>query len=230
MAEADRDKLRERIRQLRDRTTARGCTEAEAMAAAEKAAAMMAEHNFHTGDVEFEEVGSNAKAKRTLRMKLWSTIARCTTTAAILDEDEKGPRVDFIGRAPAPEIACYLREVCDRAIDREITTFKAGTFYRRRRSMATKRAAVVDFTAGMVGRMRVRLEELFAEREGAPAEREAARAERDRRYPNASSASAPKYEPKFYDALGAGYSAGNRVQLAHGVGSKKPLRQIGSRQ
>lgn len=226
---SDRDKLRDRIRQLRDRTTSRGCTEAEAMAAAAKAAELMAEHGFHSGDVEFEEVGSNTKASRTVRLKLWSTIAHCTMTAAILANDRKGPRVDFVGRAPGPEIACYLREVCDRAIDREITIFKTSTLYKRRRSIKTKRAMVADFTAGMVGRMRTRLGQLFADREGAALERQAARAERDRRYPDSGSASAPKWEPKFYDAVGAGYDAGNRVQLAHGVGTGNAPLQIEGR-
>lgn len=226
---SDRDKLRERIRQLRDRTTGRGCTEAEAMAAAAKAAELMMEHGFHTGDVEFEQAGSKTKAAKTIRLKLWSDIAHRTMTAAIISSNREGSRVDFIGRAPGPEIACYLREVCDRAIDREIAVFKTSTPYRRRRSIKTKRAMVADFTAGMVGRMRARLGQLFVDRDGAVQERKAAQAERDRRYPDSSSASAPKWQPTYHDAVEAGFDAGNRVQLAHGVGTGKATLQIEGR-
>lgn len=224
-----RQRMRDRLKRLREMTTGRGCTEAEAMAAAEKAAALMAAHGYHDGDLEFEEAGSATRTgTRTIRLKLWSTIAHCTATAALVGRGARGSRIDFIGREPGPQIAAYLCEVCDRAIDREIATFKKGTFYRRRRSVATKRAAVADFTAGMVARMVIRLRAMFPDNSAARDAREAAWKERDRRYPNSESVSAPQHAGRYDEAQAAGYHAGGKVTLAHGVGSSAgaPL-QIG---
>lgn len=50
---SDHDKIRDRIRQLLGRTVARGCSEAEAMEAAAKAAELIAEHGLAAGDIEF---------------------------------------------------------------------------------------------------------------------------------------------------------------------------------
>lgn len=224
----DQQKIRDRIRQLRNRTTARGCTEQEAMAAAAKAAELMAAHGYHHGDIEFEEAGSATKAgSRTVRVRLWAAIAHCTCTSAILGHRAAGPRIDFIGRAPGPEIAVYLREVCDRAIDREVATFKTGTFYRRRRSIATKRAAVADFTDGMITRMIARLRTLFPETDASAAERKLAQAERDRRHPSLETVSTPNRERRYDEAAAAGYGAGGRVTLSHGVGTTGAPLQIG---
>ena len=48
-------KIRDRIRALRDKTAARGCTEAEALAAAEKAAQLMRDHGVSEADIVMDE-------------------------------------------------------------------------------------------------------------------------------------------------------------------------------
>lgn len=223
----NRDALKRKIVALRQKTVARGCTEAEALAAAEMAAALMREYGLTDGDVVMDEQTVLSRTKgHSPRDRLWNTLAFCTNTAAMLHDGAQTTRV-FIGEEPGPSIAAYLYVVLDRSLDREIAAFKDGPLYRRRRTAATKRQAVSDFTVGLVRRLQERLRILFAETLSDEAFRRAVEA-RDVRHPDAQSVTprAAK-DVRFAEAWASGRAAGDGVNLAHGLGGRSEIKQIG---
>ncbi len=222
----NREALAKRITALRQMTTERGCTEAEALAAAAKAAELMQEYGLSESEIEFCEAAVSSKTKgRNPAADLWPVIAHCTNTASIIVSYVVPPKteVTFVGREPGPQIAAYLLVVLNRAIANEVKKFKASTFYRRRRTLSTKRQAVADFTVGLVWRLRERLLELFASSVSDEV-REAAHNALAERYPAANSIERKKHQTRYDDATWSGWDAGNNVNLSHGVGgSDKPM-------
>jgi ribosomal protein S11 len=219
--------LKAKIAALRAKTTSAGCTEAEAMAAAELAARLMAEHGLSAKEIEMTEAATReATVRATWRADLVATIATVTNCAAILTD---GTWL-FIGRAPGPEIAVYLKVITFRAVERELAQFKTSTFYRRRRSVGTRRQAAADFVAGMVTRLRHRLRELFAASVVEDLRLEA-QAVLDHRFRGISKPLVPvKRDERFAEAAGAGWRAGSAVPLNHGVsGGLAPLAIGGPR-
>ena len=214
----------ERIRKLRTMTTGNGCTEAEATAAAEMAARIMGELGLRDGDVEFgAEQVPRKRGARSERARLWPVIAACTNTAVIIDHD----RIEYVGRDPWPEVAAYLHEVTDRAIDRELRGFQATTWYKRRRTLRAKRAATGSFVVGMVHRLAVKLQALFAD-QMSNEERERAKDELALRYPESAAAKVGGAAARdYWEAKRLGLHAGDRVGLAHGVGGSDAPRRIG---
>lgn len=222
-------KVRERIRRLRELTAARGCTEAEALAAAEKAAQLMRDHGLVDEDIVMDEQRSRSKrGGQSMRAHFWPVIATCTNTAVIIVDTADGFAVSFLGREPGPAIAVYLRDVSERALDRAIADFKAGQVYRRFRKLSSKRAAVADFSNVFVARMNRRLRETFAKSidDGAKALSDA---ELTRRYPDTVESEAPARPYFHFGARSAGLRAAEAVTLAHGVGSEVAPKQIGCR-
>lgn len=220
------EELKKRLAALRALASARGATEAEAMAAAAKMAQIMAEHGLDDDDVEFDEAEAPLKTKRpTSRTVLIGTIATCTNCAATLKSDWL-PCVIFLGKAPGPEIATYLMEVCDRAIDRAVDDFKTSPEYKRRRTVATRRQAVQDFTLGMVARLRQRLLEMFLPTVDDHVRADAVRV-RDTRMPGTQKVRLPERKARFGNAVASGNAAGRDVQLAHGLNGGRSVQQIG---
>ncbi len=223
------DTVKNLIKALRERTTARGCTEAEAMEAAAKAARLMAEHGLDDIDLVMAQ-GTVATRSPTGSSKamLWPTIATCTNCKALVSELASGRQLTFFGREPGPEIAVYLFDVCETAIKYETTIFRQGDFYRRRRTTKTRRKAVDDFTLGLVQRLSMRLRELFA-----PTRSETALADAeaylDRCHPKTHSITQKARKAHFDQAVNAGWAAGGRVNLAHGVGTAAKPKLIGGR-
>lgn len=219
--------LRKKLAALRATANNRGSTEAEAMAAAEKLAQIMRDHGLSDQDVDYEEVTVGLKTKRpTVRTGLLGVIALCTNSAATTKLHWGDPQVVFLGKAPGPQIAEYLHTVCDRAIDRAVAEFKLSAEYKRRKTVVTRRAAVQDFTMGMVERLSRRLFLMF---EGSINQDEMAKANqiRDARMPITSTVKVPAKKVRFGSAAASGFSAGQDVQLAAAVNGGRPVRQIG---
>ncbi|WP_273794717.1 DUF2786 domain-containing protein [Brucella intermedia] len=219
--------IRNRIKTLRERTTARGFTEAEAMEAASKVAELMREHGIHAADLEMtQEAVAMVGSARSFRTKLWATIARCTNTSPLLSSSLDGRVVIYIGKEPGPEIAVYLHDVCDTAIINETKRFKKGDFYRRRRSTATRKQAVADFTAGLIVSLNRQLMSLFTS-SMCDVEQRRAEAERGRRFPDTSTVKPTTYKSRFDNALCEGAAAGKKVTISHGVRGREPQKLIG---
>lgn len=219
------DTVRKRIAALREMTAARGCTEAEALTAAAKAAELMREYGISESDLTIDQQSVRRKsAGHSARDDLWRKIAACTNTATIIHHEDDKPVRSFIGRDPGPEIAAYLYQVLDRAIDRAIFDFKAGSYYRRRRTLATKRRAVAEFTYFMVLRLCVRLSELFADTISAEA-RNAADVALTERFPHTTVITTRRRDTgKVTPAALDGLAAGDGVNLAHGVSGREETR------
>ncbi|WP_275789725.1 DUF7168 domain-containing protein [Pararhizobium gei] len=224
----NRETLKKRIAALRSKTTARGCSEAEALAAAEKAAALMAEYKISDIDLEICDVSVASKtAGHSVRDKLWNVLTRCTNTVAMVMPDGNRWQREFIGCAPGPDVAGYLYVVLDRAIDREIQSFKEGAFYRQRRNRKTRTAAVRDFTVGLVARLSIRLHLLFASEISAPSQ-ELAIAAREERYPTSVAVKNRPHDIRFSQAAISGSIAGDGIPLSHGMrDGTEPPRLIG---
>ena len=221
-------RIRQRILRLRELTQARGCTEAEALAAAEKAAQLMRDHGLSEADIVIDEQASASRQQGGgMKARLWPVIAYCTNTAVIVTSDASGATVvAFVGREPGPEIAVYLREICERAVDRELRLFKQTPIYRRQRKMSSKRETAAAFVAGMVHRLSTRLREVFGPSIDKAA-REQAVVALDERYPSSHELARPKAPLGRESAAMAGFAAGNRVTLAHGVGEAAAPLAIG---
>ncbi|MDO5606008.1 MAG: DUF2786 domain-containing protein [Paracoccus sp. (in: a-proteobacteria)] len=219
--------IKRKIAALLAMTTAAGCTEAEALAASAKAAALMLEYNLTATEIHIEDQTVRSKtAGRSVRDPLWNAVARCTNTAPFFLTARRGSDIQFIGPAPGPDIAVYLFTLLNRAIDRAVADFKKAPEYRRRRSTATRRQAVHDFTFGMVSRLAKRLRQQFSPVMSAKALAEADAARRSR-FPDAGSVSAPHRDTRFHDAVAAGWGAGGRVGLMHGVSGADAPRALG---
>ena len=222
-----RKKIRDRVKRLREMTPARGCTEAEALAAAEKAAQLMREHGISDRDLDVDEQASPSRQRGSgQKARLWPVIAHCTNTAVIVVTEQGRTRVSFVGREPGPEIAVYLRDICERAVDREVTRFKRGKLYRRKRSLAVKRQVIAAFTGGLVSRLSARLVDIFGPNVSADA-REQAGLALEEKYPQSTNLPEPRRELRHSDATINGVLAAENVTLAHGMGAAAERLQIG---
>lgn len=219
-----REKLRQRVRALLDKTVGRGCTEAEALAAAELAAKLMRDHGIAPSELEMDRRRSRSASRgRAIKAKLWPVIAWCTNTACIIVEVDGHTAVEFIGREPGPQIAVYLRDVTETALAAGVRRFRDEPFYRRRRSDKMRRQAVAEFTLGFVNRLSRRLEAVFGPQVCA-AERAAARRALEAIHPETRPVAPRSASPHFWEARQHGWEAGGKVHLGHGVpGGKAPL-------
>jgi hypothetical protein len=218
------ENITRKIAALLNMTRAAGCSEAEAIAAAEKAAQMMSEHGLSQADVLFSKSTAPAKSQgRGIRDRLWGSLSVNTNTALVFTDGS----ACFVGQGPGPEIAAYLFTVLNRSIDKEVATFKATSNYRRRTSVASKRRAIQDFTYFMVIRLEARLRELFFPVQSTAA-RAAAVEARQKMFPNLQSVKPAKAMLRNKFAGEMGYGAGGRVQSAHAVGGQADRLQIGT--
>ena len=209
------DSAKRKIAALLKMTRDAGCSEAEAIAAAEKAARLMEEHGLSETDVLFTAQSAKSKTRgRSVRDKIFGALAYNTNTALIYQEG----MATFVGQGPGPEIAAHLYVVLNRAIDREVTRYKSTRNYRSRRSIASKRGAVQDFTDAMGLRLREKLYELFANVRSQTSER-AALAARDAMFPSGRPVTPATAKNRNQVARRLGDQAGDGVNLHHGVGS-----------
>lgn len=221
-----REALAAKIAALRAKTVRAGCTEAEALAAAELAARLMAEHGLSEAEIGMTEATSTADPEQSAwRVTLTGAIAKVTNTACLFD----GRGVLFIGRDPGPEIALYLRDLCFRAVEREVEWFRATEWFRRRRTKATRRRALEDFRGGLAARLSHRLREIFAPLM-IPKYLLHARKALAERHPDTELMKPTLRDPRFNEAALAGHNAGDRIPLSHGVGGQAaPLAIAGGK-
>jgi len=165
-----------RIKALQAKTVERGCTEQEAMAAAEKVAYLLDEYNIDISETEIEEtelllraVNIRRKGKRTGKVRHASrfcigAISALTDCRAFYDVPTG--EANFYGLRPDVEFAEWLMQVVRAAIDRETAQFLgrtmmediAGTTY------TSTEVLVESFQSGMVARINQRLNEMKSAR------------------------------------------------------------------
>lgn len=212
--------VKRKVAALLKLTRKAGCSEAEALAAAEKAAHLMKEHGLSEADVLFTVQSAKAKTNgRSVRDRIWAALAWNTNTALIYRKEG----ACFVGQGPGPEIAAYLYTVLNRALDREIAAFKKTRNYKRRETVASRRRAVQDFTDAMGLRLREKLYELFAGVRSKDAQ-SAAIAARDSMFPGGVAVTPATAKRRNSVAAAMGDLAGGRVNLSHGVGQAAQRR------
>lgn len=158
-----RERIAATIRALRAKTVENGCTEAEALSAAEKLAQILRDHNMTLDEAElraspFEqhrEVHDDWVGERL--WKIADGIAHMTGVRYWKDRPGMPPSVSFFGFAHEVDVARYLLEICTRAMRTEEARILRNP---RLITRARQRRAVTPFLDGMADRLRQRLIDL----------------------------------------------------------------------
>ncbi|WP_203076418.1 DUF7168 domain-containing protein [Falsiroseomonas ponticola] len=159
------EKVKARIRALAAKTTDRGCSEAEAMAAAEKVGQLLEVYGLSMSEVELRE---EACLQREIVMEgprlqavgaIFLAIIRLTETKGWTAG--RGTFVLF-GLEPDVLMGEYLLHLVAGAVDREEADFRASEAYRR--SRLQPQARLRSFRYGFAERVSERLEEIARHR------------------------------------------------------------------
>ncbi|MFG1409488.1 DUF2786 domain-containing protein [Xanthobacter sp. VTT E-85241] len=161
----DLAKLRARLQALRNKTTANGCTEAEALAAAEKAAELLSAHDVDEVELEasaYEELEVDLGGRRTVLDEVWKAVAYFVDCEGFLRQHGRrgfGLRWGYVyfGRPSDVLVAEYVHEVIRRAAETATKRFRASDDYKRRRTAKTRSRALKAFHEGFVIAMRRQL-------------------------------------------------------------------------
>lgn len=168
-------KVKARIRALTVRTVERGCSEAEALAAAAKVGELLEVYGLSMSEVALREeacvqqrVTVPGPQRLALRW-LYPALLRFTECRGWTDG-----RADFVlfGLEPDVQMAAYLLRVAEGALAHEEARYRATAEYLR--SRATPQTRLRSFRYGFADRLGKRLEELIAAREQAAEARRAA--------------------------------------------------------
>lgn len=158
---SDREKLASRIRALAAKTVENGCTEAEAMAAAELIAKLLGQYNMTLDEAMLRaspfDKATMVEDDDLVAPWLWVVadgISHLTGARYWKERPGEKPKVVFFGFAHEVDVACYLLEICARAMQGELEAL----FSRRRLFTRSKRRnAARPFLNGMSDRLRLRL-------------------------------------------------------------------------
>jgi len=163
------ERVMQRIQALRAKTKAQGCTEAEAIAAAEKAAELLDKHGLSLNELEFAAQPCDGLAVATGR-KRQKPIDRCVPAIACFFDcrvwQEKSPdgmlNYVFFGLRADVTAAHYLYEVVERAFETETASFLRSAVFAE---MADeRRTATTSFQLGLAHGIRTKLATLQAAR------------------------------------------------------------------
>jgi hypothetical protein len=168
-------KVKARIRALAAKTVERGCSEAEAMAAAAKVGELLDVYGISMSEVELREEAcvqrraAFAGPARTALRWLYPALLRFCECRGWTDG-----RQDFVlfGLEPDVQMAEWLLHVVARALAHEEARYRAGPAYAARRE--APQAVLRSFRYGFADRLSKRLDELADARAAAMAERRAA--------------------------------------------------------
>jgi hypothetical protein len=166
------DKLKSRIEALRAKTTDNGCTEDEAMSAAEKVAELLDRYGLSLSDVEIRDELCEQIAYETWRKKRIPLDGCVGAVADFCDcrvWREKNQRLGtfryvFFGLRADVAVAHYLTDVIDTAVRSEQGNFKNSRDYRRIRHNE-RHLANASFAMGMIASIAARLAAMKAARD-----------------------------------------------------------------
>jgi hypothetical protein len=170
-ADADLDKVLGRIQALRAKTTAKGCTEQEALAAAEKVAELLDRYGLSLSEVEMKDQSCEGAAVGTGR-KRFGPIDACIPAVGRFcgcrvwsEKTAEGEiRYVFFGLPADVAGARYLYELVEQAFETETSRFKCGPLYAEHPS-GQRREATTSFQTGLAHGIAGKLSTLYAERE-----------------------------------------------------------------
>ena len=171
--DADLDRLIGRIQALRAKTVEQGCTEAEALAAAEKVAELLDRYGLSLSELDLNNQVCEGAAVETGRKRVAPVDDCVPAVAAFFDcrvWGEKGGdgrlRYVFFG-LPADVVAArYLYDLVELAFETETAAFRAGPTYAEMPS-PLRRTATNSFGIGLARGIVAKLHTLRQAREGA---------------------------------------------------------------
>ncbi|MBW6396892.1 DUF2786 domain-containing protein [Roseomonas sp. HJA6] len=162
------DKVKTRIRALAARTVERGCSEAEALAAAQKIGELLEVYGLTMSEVELRqetclqrEIAFTGPRLQALSAIFLSVIDLTETRGWMVGRDH----FVFFGLEPDVLMAEYLMHLVAGAVDHEEALFRASDAYRR--SRATPQNRLRSFRYGFAERVSTRIEEFAAHRRAA---------------------------------------------------------------
>ena len=162
------DRVKARIKALAEKTVSNGCTEAEAMAAAEMVGRLLERYALTMDEIEVREercvqveVRMGGRHRRPVDCCV-TAIARFCDCKVWLSRDELEVSYVFFGFEADTSLAAYLLRVIDRAIRTELATFR--TYCRRVKGIALRRASL-SFQQGMATRVAERLNDMHQTRD-----------------------------------------------------------------
>lgn len=227
------ERIKDRIRALRQMTEANGCTEAEAKAAAERAMALMARYGLDEIDLSRDQANEPTPSRRrSVVDTLWQVVAEvCRCRGYLQGGGRSGERLVYVyyGAPVDVLVAVYLHELLASAIKRESSDFRRRTEYQARRKPATRSQALRLFQQGLVSRLSQRLRELWWLRINAEGNglvvKAAEQAHRERLLQElaakgvvlTSLPSLSRNRGRFSDALLAGWLTGDKIGIDPGV-------------
>lgn len=153
-----------RIKALRAKTTANGCTEAEAMAAAAKAGELMDRYSLSMSDLDIREEkcrhGQATEKQHDVQMCAGSIARFCGCKVW----RNKNNGINFFGLPHDVEIALYLIDLIKNTMDAEFKRWTKSPDYPKGVHGRTLRRA---FNVAFAVRVSARLKEMIAAREAA---------------------------------------------------------------
>lgn len=165
------EKLKIRIQGLRAKTTDRGCTEDEALSAANKVAEWLDRYDLSLTDLEIRSTPCERREYATTLNKrvplgdCIGAIARFCDCRVWREKTPTGdPRYVFFGLRSDIEAAHYLTELIDSAIRSELGRYKTTTAYHQLRHQE-RHLANASFALGMVASIADRLTVMKAGRD-----------------------------------------------------------------
>lgn len=172
-ADTDLDKLVQRIQALRAKTVEQGCTEQEALAAAEKVAELLDRYGLSLSELDLrnqacEGIGVDTGRKRRGPIDdCLGTIARFFDCRVWGETNEDGTlRYVFFGMPADVQASVYLHDLVTLAFATETAAFQAGPIYARTAS-GDRRNATTSFQSGLARGINLKLETLRKNREKA---------------------------------------------------------------
>jgi hypothetical protein len=161
-------KVKARIKALAEKTVSNGCTEAEAMAAAEMVGLLLERYALSMEEIDLREERC-AQVKVPIGGRQRRPIDGCVTAIARfcdckvwIARDGETPSYVFFGFEADTALAGYLFSVVDRAIRTELSVFRTG--HPRLKGTSLRRASK-SFQQGMAARVADRLDEMHSKRD-----------------------------------------------------------------
>jgi hypothetical protein len=161
-------RVKARIKALADKTVSNGCTEAEALAAADMVGRLLERYALSMAEIDVREercvqveVPIGGKQRRPIDGCVTS-IARFCDCKIWVSRDSLAPSYVFFGFEADTALASYLFNVIDRAMRTELMAFRGA---HPRLAGVSLRDASRDFQKGMAARIADRLDEMHRERD-----------------------------------------------------------------
>jgi hypothetical protein len=154
------DAIRAKLRALRAKTVENGCTEEEALAAADKMAELLSKHGLTTEELDAVGYGRNEVplGRRSPLDQVWFDVARFADCRAWYQRNEDGKlSVVYFGRPQDTLVAEYVYGVLKDACARALADFRASDAYKHRRTNKTRAHAVKAFHEGLSRGLRAKL-------------------------------------------------------------------------